>query len=187
MNPRLRATLFVLVLGLAATGGFLTWRLLFGPPSESSAALTAGPVALAAIGSRRPDFRLPDLDGVMREAAEWDGKVLVVNFWATWCAPCRREMPGFVTLQEQYGERGLQFVGIAMDERDAIAKFVKAIGVNYPTLVGDMAALELTRRYGNRLGTLPYTVIVDRQGTLVFAKGGELDRRQAEAAILSFL
>ncbi len=188
MKRKLQATVFVLVLGLAAVfGGFLTWRLLVDRPSSTSAVFSKQPVGLAAVGTRRPDFRLPDLDGVMREAAEWDGKVLVVNFWATWCPPCRREIPDFMALQTQYGERGVQFVGIAVDERDAVVEFVQTLGVNYPTLVGDMAALELGRRFGNTLGALPYTAVVDREGTLVFAKRGELNRQQAEAVILPLL
>ena len=186
MSRNTRIGLLVVVLGLAgAAGGFFTGRVLNGdrpPPNVSNRS-----VALAEVGSRRPDFRLPDLDGVIREVQEWDGRVLVVNFWATWCPPCRREMPGFIALQNQYAERGLQFVGIAIDEQTAVADVVQELGVNYPTLMGQADAMELGRRFGNTLGALPYTVIVDRQGILVFAKRGELSRDQAEEVILSVL
>ncbi len=186
MSRNTRISLFVLILGLAgATGGFFTGRLLDRdrpPPNRSDQ-----PVGLAELGSRRPDFRLPDLDGVVREVQEWDGRVLVVNFWATWCPPCRREMPGFIALQRQYAERGLQFLGIAIDEQAAVADVVQELGVNYPTLLGQADAMELGRRFGNTLGALPYTVIVDREGIMVFAKRGELSREQAEEVILSFL
>ena len=184
MSRNTRIGLFFLVLGLAgATGGFFTGRLLNRdrpPPS-----LPEQPVGLAEAGSRRPDFRLIDLDGVVREVREWDGRVLVVNFWATWCPPCRREIPGFIALQEQYAERGLQFVGIAIDEQAAVADLVRELGVNYPILMGQADAMELGRRFGNTLGALPYTVIVDREGIVVFAKRGELSREQAEEVILS--
>ncbi len=186
MSRNTRISLLFLVLGLAgAAGGFFMGRVLDRgqpPPSPSER-----PAGLAEVGSRRPDFRLPDLDGVVREVQEWDGQVLVVNFWATWCPPCRREMPDFIALQEQYGERGLQFVGIAIDEQAGVADFVQDLGVNYPTLIGQADAMMLGRRFGNTLGALPYTVIVDRQGILVFAKRGELSRDQAEEVILSVL
>ena len=186
MSRNTRIGLFFVVLGLAgAAGGFFTGRLLDGGPEPPN--LAEQPVGLAEVGSRRPDFALPDLDGVLRNVQEWDGRVLVVNFWATWCPPCRREIPDFIALQEQYGERGLQFVGIAIDERAAVADFVQELGVNYPSLVGQADAIELGRRLGNSLGALPYTVIVDRQGMLVFAKRGELSREQAEAVISSLL
>ncbi len=186
MSRNTRIGLFFVVLGLAgAAGGFFTGRLLDGGPEPPK--LAEQPVGLAEVGSRRPDFALPDLDGVLRNVQEWDGRVLVVNFWATWCPPCRREIPDFIALQEQYGERGLQFVGIAIDERAAVADFVQELGVNYPSLVGQADAIELGRRLGNSLGALPYTVIVDRQGMLVFAKRGELSREQAEAVISSLL
>ncbi len=186
MSRNTRIGLFFLVLGLAgAAGGFLTGRLL--DRDRHSPNLSEQPVGLAEVGSRRPDFRLPDLNGVVREVQEWDGQVLVVNFWATWCPPCRREMPDFIALQAQYGERGLQFVGIAIDERAAVADFVQELGVNYPTLIGQADAMEVGQRLGNTMGALPYTVIVDRQGVLVFAKRGELSREQAEEVILSLL
>ena len=188
MTPNTRLTLFFLVLGLAgATGGFFTWRLFFAEQARPDPLASEQPVGLAEVGSRRPDFSLPDLDGVVRDVSEWDGRVLVINFWATWCPPCRREMPDFIALQQQFGERGLQFVGIAMDEPETVAEFVETLGVNYPTLIAQADAMELGRRLGNAMGSLPYTVIVDRQGTMVFAKRGELSREQAEQVIVSLL
>ena len=84
------------------------------------------------------------------------GRVLVVNFWATWCAPCREEIPGFVRLQERYGPRGLQFVGIAFDQPDKVAEFGREFRVNYPLLLGGLDTMELLRDAGNRAGVLPY-------------------------------
>ncbi len=188
MSRNIRITLFFLVLGLAgAAGGFFTWRLFFAEPAHPDLLASKQPAGLAEVGSRHPDFSLPDLGGIVREVSEWDGRVLVINFWATWCPPCRREMPDFIALQRQFGERGLQFVGIAIDEPDAVAEFAETLGVNYPTLVAQADAMELGRRLGNTLGSLPYTVIVDRQGTMVFAKRGELSREQAEEVILPLL
>jgi thiol-disulfide isomerase/thioredoxin len=98
--------------------------------------------------------------------------VLVVNFWATWCAPCREEIPGFVKLQERYGSRGLLFVGIAIDQPEKVAEFAQEFGINYPLLIGDLETLGLLRRVGNPGGLLPYTLVIDRRGNLVSREPG---------------
>jgi thiol-disulfide isomerase/thioredoxin len=98
--------------------------------------------------------------------------VIVANFWATWCVPCREEMPHFVKMQEQYGKRGLTFVGIAIDKPERVSRFAAEIGVNYPLLVGDMSVFELARKAGNLGDLLPYTVIFDRTGKIVARRAG---------------
>ena len=138
------------------------------------------------IGLPRPDFRLPDREGREREAAEWDGRVLMVNFWASWCVPCRREIPELIELQAEYGASGLQVVGIALDEHAQIERFLAGIGVelNYPSLVSpDLEGIAIARAYGNGIGILPYTVLVDRSGRIAFAQFGEITRGQAEPRI----
>ena len=143
--------------------------------------------AASLIGKRRPDFSLVDMEDKQRSVSEWDGKVIVVNFWATWCPPCRKEMPAFIALQEQYGKDGLQFVGIAIDEKDKVVDFSDTYGVNYPMLLGQIEAIELAKAYGNRFGALPYTVIVDRKGNIAFTVRGELEKHVAEAEIKKLL
>ncbi len=142
---------------------------------------------IAKIGSYRPEFSLPDMDGVQRKLTEWDGKVLVINFWATWCPPCRKETPAFVELQEKYGAQGLQFIGVAIDEKDNVEDFADTYGVNYPMLLGDLDAINTSKQYGNRFGTLPYTVIVDRKGKINFIQRGELLKTTAEEKIKALL
>ena len=144
-------------------------------------------LAPAQVGSQRPEFSLPDQDGVTRKLSEWDGKVLVVNFWATWCPPCRKETPAFVELQDKYGDKGLQFIGVAIDEKDNVEDFADTYGVNYPMLLGDLEAIKTSKAYGNRFGTLPYTVIVDRQGKISFIQRGELLKTTAEEKIKALL
>jgi len=143
--------------------------------------------APASIGSQRPEFSMPDIDGVTRKLSEWNGKVLVINFWATWCPPCRKETPAFVALQDQYGAQGLQFIGVAIDEKDNVEDFADTYGVNYPMLLGDLDAINTSKAYGNRFGTLPYTVIVDRQGKINFIQRGELLKTTAEEKIKALL
>ena len=126
---------------------------------------------------------LPDLDGHEQSIGQWRGKVIVVNFWATWCAPCREEMPQFVRTQTALGDKGLQFVGIAVDEADKAQQFAKEIGVNYPTLVGGMGAMHLSATLGNDLMALPFTVVVDRAGRIAHTQLGPLKQAQLDALV----
>ena len=107
---------------------------------------------------------LPDAEGREQSLGQWKGKVLVVNFWATWCGPCREEMPEFVKAQREFGGRGLQFVGIAIDEPAKVKEFAAELGLNYPALIGGFGGVELSKTQGNRLGALPFTIIIDRAG-----------------------
>jgi len=132
-------------------------------------------------------FSLNDLNGVSHRSEEWQGKILVVNFWATWCPPCRKETPMFVELQELYAAKGLQFLGIAIDDLEQVKDFVDTYAVNYPILIGNDDAIELAKKYGNRFGALPYTVIINRQGTIVHAQAGEMERKKTENILRNLL
>ena len=126
---------------------------------------------------------LPDTAGAPQTLGQWRGKVLVVNFWATWCSPCREEMPEFVRAQADLGGRGLQFVGIAIDSPDKVRAFVEEIGLNYPSLVGGHGAMELSKTLGNRLMALPFTVVIDRQGAIVHTQLGPLRDAQLRSIV----
>jgi len=114
-----------------------------------------------------PDVSYTDTNGHVYAAKDLAGKVVVVNFWATWCVPCREEMPAFSRLQERWASKGVQFVGLARDEPAKVARFARDVPVSYPLWVGDEAAGELSRRLGNRLGVLPHTVILGRDARLL--------------------
>jgi thiol-disulfide isomerase/thioredoxin len=126
----------------------------------------SGPDADPAGGRALLGVSLPDIDGQEQALAQWKGKVLVVNFWATWCVPCREEMPEFVKLQREFGDRGVQFVGIAIDDAAKVKQFANELGLNYPALIGGYGAVELSKSLGNGIGALPYTLIVDRSGSI---------------------
>ncbi len=131
--------------------------------------------------------RLADLDGQSQPLSQWRGKVLVVNLWATWCAPCREEIPAFVRLQDKYRARGLQFVGIAIDRRDPVQAFAREFGMNYPVLLGGIETVEMSRRAGNRVGALPFTIIIDRNGKIAGTELGGINEAKLQGIIESLL
>jgi thiol-disulfide isomerase/thioredoxin len=131
--------------------------------------------------------RLADMEGRQQALDQWRGKVLVVNFWATWCEPCREEIPAFVRLQDKYRMRGVQFVGIAIDQRDKIRMFVHQFEINYPILVGGLDAIDISRQSGNRVGGLPFTVVLDRHGQIVGRELGKASEERLEALFRSLL
>jgi len=126
---------------------------------------------------------LPDIEGKPQALAQWRGKVMVVNFWATWCPPCLEEIPAFVRMQEKFGNQGLQFVGIAIDNAAKVREFAAKYQMNYPVLIGEIDAIELARVAGNELGGLPFTVIVDRKGRLIGTELGGLNEQKLTAII----
>jgi thiol-disulfide isomerase/thioredoxin len=117
---------------------------------------------------------LPDSAGRMQPLAQWRGRILVVNYWATWCPPCRDEMPMLSRLQQRYAARGVQFVGIALDDADRVRQFARETPLAYPLLVADDSFAETSLALGNARMGLPYTVVVDREGRLLAAALGRL-------------
>lgn len=177
--------LAVIVAGAALAGGmYLRQRL--DPPAPEIITVEPAKTDLSQTG-RRPEFWLSDLEGTRRGIAEWDGKLVVMNFWATWCPPCLHEIPMFIALQERYQGRGVQFLGIAIDEADKVREFADAVGLNYPTLHGQLDAIEVMGAYGNQSGGLPFTVLIDRSGQVVARHPGVLDEAAATALIDQFL
>ena len=132
-------------------------------------------------------LRLPDLENKPRTIADWKGKVLVVNFWATWCAPCREEIPLFVKLQSRYAARGLQFVGIAIDQPDKVKPFAAEYGMNFPVLIAGVDVIELGRQLGNKAGVLPFTVVLSRDGRIADTAVGAAKPEKLEPLLTSLL
>jgi peroxiredoxin len=131
---------------------------MIGSPSTQAKYSTSPAMKTAA-----PQFTLSDLEGRPVSLSKYRGKVVILDFWATWCPPCRREIPDFVSLQNQYASRGLQIIGIGLDQPNNVTLFVQQYGINYPVVIGDDAISNL---YGGVSG-IPTTFIIDRQGNII--------------------
>ena len=159
MTRRFQGAMFLAVALIAATAGFLLSPFAGAPKLDTSVLLATS---------------LPDLQGERRQVGEWRGKVLVVNFWATWCPPCLEEIPELVRMQARLGSSGLQVVGIAIDSAPNVREFARANHVNYPLLIGSRGGIELFPQLGNLRTGLPYTIVLDREGHVLRTFAGPL-------------
>jgi thiol-disulfide isomerase/thioredoxin len=181
MKSMLLPLVVVVVGGIALAGGMYARKRLDSPAPELI--VVKQTKTERSVRGRRPEFWLPDPQGVRHGISEWDGKLVLMNFWATWCPPCIHEIPMLIGLQERYGERGVQILGIAIDDGDKVKAFAEEVGLNYPTLHGQLDAIEVMGAYGNETGGLPYTVLIDPSGSIVARHPGVLDEQTATALI----
>jgi len=131
--------------------------------------------------------RFDDLTGQSQPLANWRGKILVINFWATWCPPCREEIPDFVAVAEANRGKDLAIVGIALDERDLVAQFAQEYKINYPMLLGGAAGSDFGAQLGNNSQGIPFTAIIDRQGKVAYVAVGAMRRTELEKQIAKLL
>jgi thiol-disulfide isomerase/thioredoxin len=155
------------------------------PSSQPSAAdsdteMPDGAMPRPVVPARLPDFSLNDLAGASVPISTWGGKSLVINFWATWCAPCRREIPLLQSLAADWADKGLTVVGIAVDYPEKVRQFAEEFKIAYPLLIGEQDALDVAAKFGMDSPGFPFTVFTDRRGEVVALFVGELHRPQAE-------
>jgi len=157
--------------------------------AAAAAGAVLGPFALQSTSgaSELLSTVFPDLAGQPRRLREWHGRAAACNFWATWCAPCREEIPLLITLYDKYRKQGLDIVGIGVDKLPNIVEFAANLKITYPLLVGDARALDLMRSLGNEAGALPYSVILDRQGTVTYRKLGAFRQGELDAIVTPLL
>lgn len=174
---------------VAGIVGFAIYRFAIEPQVQTSvdAAQLPEPVATApaehAAPDRLPEFTLTDQDGNARSIQSWPGKSLIINFWATWCAPCRREIPLLKQIQDEHEADGFQVVGIAVDFRDDVLKYAQEIGIDYPLLIGEQDGLEAISKFGISAAGFPFSVFTDSQSRIVLTHLGEIDEQEAEILI----
>ena len=189
------ALLAVIALGFGIKFGARYTRLSAQSQGESPASVMRVPVGEASpptpsdftepappdvtIPERLPTFSLNDNRGRKTPIATWQGKSLILNFWATWCAPCRREIPLLKTLNGQWGSRDVQVVGIAVDYPEKVAAFAEEMKIPYPLLVGEQDALDVAAQLGVASPVFPFTVFTDNRGEVVALYVGQLHEAQA--------
>jgi len=173
--------IFIVAVAVAGSAGFALQRYLAndtghaGDPGDRFKSMDA---SNPMVGQQRPEFAMLDLDGELRNIRDWDGQVVLLNFWATWCPPCLEEIPDFIEVQEQMQDRGLQIIGIAVDNEEDVRQFVDDMGMNYTVMVGEYEAIELSQKYGNSIGGLPFSAIIDKNGKITHTITGELSKKR---------
>ena len=178
MSPLRRTLLLAGVGGLAAAAGYGAHLFRIG---------VFGGASSPALGRKILESGVTGLDGAPASLMAYRGRILVVNYWATWCAPCREEIPLFVRLQREYAAKNVQFVGISIDQADKVREFAKEFKVDYPLVVGGMDAMDLSREAGNKAGVLPYTVVMDPEDRIVAHLVGGTSEERMRATLKPLL
>lgn len=196
MTPALR----LLFVGLAALGAGVLGYYFYdrsrapaaAPVPASTASVASTPAQDAAptaqpgdptVPELRPVFTLQDVQGRPRSITEWDGKSLVVNFWATWCAPCRREIPLLNALHAEFAPQGIEVLGIAVDFVEDVAKYMQETPIAYSILVGEQDGLDAAEAFGVKTMAFPFTIFVDNRGRILTVHMGEIHEPEARAIL----
>jgi thiol-disulfide isomerase/thioredoxin len=177
----LRWPALVVAAGLAAGLGYQLY-LQRAPQREAPPPVDQGTPAPTLV-EVLPEVRLADREGELRSLSDWPDRALIINFWATWCAPCRREIPLLQQIQRERGPDGFQVIGIAVDFRDKVLAYAEEMSIEYPLLIGEQEALDAAAAFGLDAIGFPFTVFTDRSHRVVAAHLGELEPAEAEVIL----
>ena len=173
-----RRAFFGVILLVAATAGVAGFYLSRGSRSTAAGEVAAQSLMLTS---------LADLSGKPQPLSQWRGRVLVVNYWATWCAPCREEIPALMRVQHKYASKGVKLIGIAVDSVSKVQEYARDMQIDYTLLIGGMETLSAVRDLGNQAGVLPYTVVLDRAGKLAYTHAGALTEGSLDSVLAPLL
>jgi thiol-disulfide isomerase/thioredoxin len=188
----------IALLAAAGSAGFIAYRVLVprastltpiqypgaarSRPAPAGSGEPAAQVGVKKIPEQLPEITMPDTQGVTHKLSEWKGRPLMVNFWATWCDPCRREIPLLKRLRKERSGQSLEIVGVAVDFRDAVVEYAHSIGIDYPVLIGEKDGIAAIDAFGME-SVFPFTVFADKQGRILTVKVGELHRGEADVIL----
>ena len=175
MNRGLQTAIFLLVAAFAGFAGYYFNRSSLTAPATADA------------GQKLLQAPFADLNGKPQMLAQRRGRVLIVNFWATWCAPCREEIPALMRVNRKYASNGVELVGIALDNATKVLIYSKEMSMDYLLLIAGAQTLELGKDLGNQAGVLPYTVVLDRRGKVAYAHAGALTEATLEDVLRPLL
>jgi thiol-disulfide isomerase/thioredoxin len=170
----------VAVAGLAGAVAFVAYEQIKARTAQTPTPAPTPAAPASQLVETLPQFQLADRDGQLRSLQDWPDRALIVNFWATWCAPCRREIPLLQQLQRDHAAEGFQVIGIAVDFRDKVLAYADEMQIEYPLLIGEQEALDAAAAFGVATVGLPFTVFSDRKGRIVTAHLGELTAAEAD-------
>jgi thiol-disulfide isomerase/thioredoxin len=177
MKTRLLAAL---VIAIAATGGgFYAGHLMMGGAPSDAAVTGSQADAVAQLWKAQ----LQNADGTSQDLATFKGKPIVVNFWASWCGPCVKEMPTLAAMHREYEKKGITFVGLGVDSQKNVNDFLKKVPVDYPIYIACFGGADLARSFGNGAGALPFTVVIDSKGVVRSTKLGEIDPKELKQTL----
>lgn len=174
-----RVALVIVLAGGISIGIAIIGQRWIDAPTLESGSLISSSAPLQTL----PEFGLLDLDGQEVSSTAWADKVVIINYWASWCPPCVREIALFMQTQQELGDAGVQVIGIAVDRLDDAKAFLADYPINYPILMANPEAIALAKRLGNRVEGLPFTVIFDRRGRRVFSRTGEVTSASLKAEL----
>lgn len=163
-----RTNLLIVLIAIVGAGLGLLVGSRFGRPPE----MVPPGVTVLHAGDTRTDLQLPGIDGSAHKLSDWDGKLVLLNFWATWCGPCREEMPLLDTAAAKHAGNGLAVVGIAIDDMQPVGEYLKQNPVRYPILIGGNDEVNPSTLFGDTRGVLPYSVLIGPDGTILAQRSG---------------
>lgn len=192
----MKSTTIVIALIALGAGAFLADRMLADPSPNGEETTGATPAPTTGAGktssaSNRtrpmPAITLAGLEQATISLSDFEGRPLLVNFWATWCRPCRKEIPLLIALREAHADQGLEIIGIAIDELEPTREMAASFGINYPVMVGEQEGIDAMVAFGAPTTALPFTAAVDRDGQIVAGHVGELTEEEAQRLLAALL